>query len=125
MTRALVPAGLLLAGGCLLDTTPVACTAEARPGLSVTVLDEPTARPLLTGVTVTARDGAHAESVTTSFGGLYSLAYERPGRYDLTVTHADYRPWTRTGVVVLADDCHVITVGVTASLTPATPSPGH
>jgi len=45
--------------------------------------------------------------------------YEREGTDTITVRRAGYATWTRTGVTVTRDECHVRPVTVTARLQPA------
>jgi hypothetical protein len=47
---------------------------------------------------------------------LLSSAGERAGTYDLTIRSPGYRDWTRTGVEVTKDQCHVRPVTLTARL---------
>ncbi|MEO5580406.1 MAG: PEGA domain-containing protein [Gemmatimonadaceae bacterium] len=66
-------------------------------------------------------DGSFTSVDTHPGGGalddvLLSLAYERAGTYTVTVTKPGYREWRRTGVQVGRDECHVITVPLTARL---------
>jgi len=115
--------GLLLAGCGPL--TSVACTADFRYGLNVTIVDSVTSNPPASALLV-ARSGAFVDSVGPaapqqwSPNGppvlLLSAAGERPGTYDLTVRATGYRDWTRAGVKVTADECHVRGVEVTARL---------
>lgn len=111
-----------------------ACTAESVPGLSVRVLDAATGAPLACSAVLVARDRGFTDSVsvatwlgrppsdTTGTCALWpaadvlSAAHERPGVYEVRVERAGYRPWTRTGVRVTADRCHVRTVHLDARL---------
>lgn len=115
--KAIWPGVVLLVAGCA-DNPIVACTEEARPGLSVTVRDSLTAAAVASDVEVVAVDGAYADTVRASLlgSGVYSLAYERPGTYDVTVTHPDYKTWHQSAVQVAADECHVRTVALLARL---------
>lgn len=99
----------------------VACTTEARPGLSVTVRDAVSGLAVTSDVEVVARDGAYADTARSSLiaSGVYVLAIERRGTYDVTVVHPAYRRWTRSNVVVGADQCHVRTVSLVVLLQPA------
>ena len=100
----------------------VVCTEEARPALMVGLVDSLTGATTFTNVKIVARDGAYADSVTAAtypmlpYDGPLPLAYERKGTYDVTVHAAGYAPWTKAGVVVTADQCHVATVSLTARL---------
>jgi hypothetical protein len=114
--------GLWLAGvvglGACAESAPVACTEEARPGLSVTVRDSLTGVAVAAGVEVVATEGEYADTARASLlgSGVYSLVYERAGTYHVTVSHPSYRLWERTSVKVTADQCHVQTVSVLARL---------
>jgi len=102
------------------DDDLIACTAEARSGLAVTVRDSVSGSPLTSGVEVVARDGEYADTARSSLiaGGIYSLAVERAGTYEVTVHHPAYAEWHRTGVTVTRDECHVQTVGLLARMQP-------
>lgn len=75
------------------------------------------------GATVIARDGAYADSATVPADGSNStpvgLAGERAGTYSITVRKAGYQTWSKGGVLVTKDVCHVIPVQVTAKLQPS------
>jgi hypothetical protein len=99
------------------------CTEEARPGLLVAISDSiaPAIRTF-TNVSVVAREGAYRDSV---FVALHPspltmtqipLAYERAGTYEVTVRANGYRPWVRGTIVVQRDQCHVVSVPITARL---------
>jgi hypothetical protein len=99
------------------------CTEEARPGLMVALADSLTGVTTgFTNVAIIAREGAYADSAVMatypqppSTGGV-ALAYERRGTYDVSVRADGYATWTRTGVIVTGDVCHVATVALTARL---------
>lgn len=117
-------AGALLVAGCG-PLTSVACTADFRYGLNVTVVDSVTNAPPASALLV-ARTGTVVDSVgpvapqPLVLNGPPTLqlaaAGERPGTYDLTVRAPGYREWTRTGVKVTADECHVRGIALTARL---------
>ncbi len=98
------------------------CTEEARPALMVALTDSISGANNFTGVSVVARDGAYADSVAQPtypglpYNGPVALAYERAGNYTITVRADGYVPWVRTAVAVTRDQCHVVTVGITARL---------
>jgi hypothetical protein len=98
------------------------CTADARPALSVSVVDSVTGAVDFTNVRAIARDGEFADTVFQAtlpgpiFVNALPLAYERAGTYAVTVTADGYLPWTRSGIEVDSDPCHVLTVPVTARL---------
>ena len=106
-----------------VSQTGIVCTEEARPGLMVALADSLTGDQNFTDVSVVARDGAYADSIAQPtypapvYGGPIPLAYERKGTYTVTVRAAGYAPWVKTGVVVNGDQCHVVTVPLTARLT--------
>jgi hypothetical protein len=116
-------AGAVVLGACNPLSLPVDCTADLRFGLIVTVVDSLTNAPPASA-TLIARTAAAVDSVgphsplPTGQGAVLvlSAAPERPGTYDLTVRAAGYRDWTRTGVRVTADECHVRRVELTARL---------
>jgi hypothetical protein len=98
------------------------CTQEARPALQVELRDKVTgASSGFTDVVVVARDGAYADSVVHAVyppphETSIALAYERAGTYSLSVRASGYQAWERTGIVVDADRCHVVTQAFTALL---------
>lgn len=100
----------------------VVCTALFAYGLSVTVVDSASGSPAGAGATVVARDGAYADSATGAPGRpefpSFSLAGERAGTYSISVTRPGYKPWSRSGVEVTKDVCHVRGVAITAKLQP-------
>jgi hypothetical protein len=79
----------LATGACNLPGN-VACTLEARAAVSA--------------------------EITNVVDGPYGLAYERAGTYTVTVEQQGYRPWSRSGVRVTKDECHVRGVSITARL---------
>jgi hypothetical protein len=114
---ALTAASLALAacGSGLGD--PLICTAEARPGLVITVRDSVTGAAAAAGSTLLAVDGAYRDSSFIAFDStMMSGVYERSGTYQLTLRHGGFRDWTRSGVVVTGGSCHVETTRLTALL---------
>jgi hypothetical protein len=108
---------------CIID--PVACTLNFKFGINITVVDSATAEPpseatlLATSGTFTDSVGPRAPVQTVANGPLVlvlSTAGERAGLYSVTVRSPGYRAWTRTGVRVTADECHVKPVSLTARL---------
>jgi hypothetical protein len=101
----------------------VACTEEARPALMVGLTDSLSgATTGFTGVTIVATDGVFADSVVMPtypgdpYNGPVALAYERRGTYTVSVRANGYATWTKPGVIVSGDQCHVTTVSLTARL---------
>jgi hypothetical protein len=105
-----------------VSRTDVVCTAEARPALMVGLADSLTgATTGFTSVTIRAIDGAYADSIVMptypdQFNGPVPLAYERKGTYTVSVSASGFATWTKSGIVVTGDQCHVSTVPVTAKL---------
>ena len=106
-----------------IQLTPV-CTTEARPGIVVTVVDSVTGDVPATA-TLIARSGTYVDSVMrfrqpVVVNGppvlLIGTAVERPGTYDVVVRSPGYRDWTRTGVRVTGNQCHVRLTELTARL---------
>lgn len=98
---------------------PIACTEQFVYGVNVTVLDQSTAGAIAADATMTLREDAYEEVVTDSWDeATLSGAGERPGIYAVTVDHPAYQTWNVAGVVVTADECHVIPVSLTAELVP-------
>lgn len=113
--RVLAFTTLLFTAGC--DATEmVFCTTEARAGINVTVVDASSGIALASGSTLTLREGEWVETIVDAIGNALPGAWERAGTYDVTVARDGYQTWTRQGVTVTADECHVIPVTITASL---------
>jgi hypothetical protein len=109
---------------------PIVCTTEFRYGLAVFVRDSLTDAPIaagarlrtfIAGVAVdSSSDWPNAFPPNDPFYDDQALggAGERAGTYRLVVQRAGYRDWVREGVVVTADECHVIPVTLTARMLP-------
>jgi len=103
----------------------VVCTDNLVFGLTVKVRDSVTDAPAGRQAAVVAQDGAYQE--TLQFLGAISAtdsltffgAAERAGTYRITATKAGYRSWTRGGVDLSSDVCHVHPVVVEARLQPS------
>lgn len=122
---ALAAVAALAAGACMKKsaTAPVYCTQEARPAVALTVVDSVTNQPaLFQNLWAVARDGTYKDSVAVSLGDVQkgavtvSLAYERAGVYTVSAKADGYQVWSKTGVTVAGDVCHVTTVALTARL---------
>ncbi len=101
----------------------VACTADFRYGLNVSVLDGITGAPVPRPMLIIATDGAYAD--TSQFARearaipdmqSWPLVGERAGRYTVVVRASGYVDWTQSNVVITKDVCHVIPVALTARL---------
>jgi hypothetical protein len=111
---------------CITDGS-VVCTAVFKFGINITVVDSTTGSPpseatlLARSVTFTDSVGPRAPFQSVANGPLVlilSTAGERTGVYAVTVRSPGYRDWTRTGIRVTADECHVKPVILTARLQP-------
>jgi len=96
-----------------LATGPVMCTKDMRAGIVLTVVDEITGNPALSGSTITLQDQSYVETLPQ---GSSAGAWERKGNYDIIISHPDYLTWLRQNVLVTADECHVHTVEIEAKL---------
>lgn len=99
-------------------TEPQGCALYAAFSLSVTVKD-PTGA-LVCDATVTATDGAFSEQLMALPGAscTYAGPAERAGTYEVTVSKAGYSTAILRNLVVGRDECHVIPVASTVTLTP-------
>ncbi len=104
-------------------TEPVYCTTEARPAIALTVVDSLTNQPaLFQNLWATARDGTYRDSVAVNLGDVQKgnvtvwLADERAGVYTVSAKADGYQLWSKSGVTVTRDVCHVTTVSLTARL---------
>jgi hypothetical protein len=105
-------------GGCKLISGPEACTRESRPAIVLEIRDLVTGQRVGDGASITVTDGTfEAHPVfPADFVGPFPLVHEREGIYTVEVSRADYQPWTRSGVIVPRDRCHVRTAQLTAFL---------
>jgi hypothetical protein len=131
-TRADVPASSGGETSAAIDSgLAIACSAEARPGLTLTASDARTGVGLAGYTAVLRTDSAGAadpvtlDSVTVAAREplppppiTWAGASERAGRYAVRVTKAGYIPWDTANVVVTADRCHVQTVHLVVRLEP-------
>lgn len=107
---------LVALGGCSETLEPTFCTGEAVPGLRVIVADA-AAGSAVPGALVVAREGTFEDSaVTPASGQPVFLAYERAGSYQVEVTAEGYQDFGPVPVTVAADECHVRTEEVLATL---------
>ena len=112
--------GTMLLAGCTNATDGVVCTAVLVSGIVVEVRDSVSGADLA-GVRGAVRDAAYVDSLRGSAGGTtFAAAGERAGTYTVEVVRPGYRTFTRAGVVVTRDACHVRTQHVRAALAPST-----
>lgn len=102
---------LICTSGCKSDDdfNPINCDEKLVFGLNVTLIDATTSNKIITGVTLSIKDGDYEETLMThdsidSFWG----AGERPGNYIITVTSNDYQTYVSNPIQVLSNECHVI-----------------
>lgn len=116
-------AGIALAGCEGIFGGETVCTLQIEHALEVSVVDAATGQPLPDALAV-ARDGAFTDSARSRFPttrrekAVASLAEERAGRYDVTVSKEGFVTWSRLNVSVEDGECHVRTVELTAELEP-------
>lgn len=102
---------------------PGVCSdAVAFLGIGVAVVDSLSNVSLVNGATVLVQDGTFSDSASVAgdssltFSPRIWLVADRPGSYAIGVRHAGYGEWTRTGVRVVKDGCHVKAALVDARL---------
>ena len=107
MKLALLVASVALLPAC---TNEKICSLEARAGISLTVRDAATKKPVCdANVVFTEGDFRETAEPFGSPDCIYHGVYERKGTYKIEVTHPTLKPATREGVKVEdeADGCHV------------------
>lgn len=98
---------------------PRACTTEFVYGIAVTVVDAETSAPVTEGLEgITVKNGV--SSPMEALGNRLLGAGEDEGVHSVVITAGGYELWTRDGVRVEADECHVSTVRLTAPLRAST-----
>lgn len=104
------------------DVNVLACTASVDPGLELRIYDAATGSAAACDAEVTLREGDYVETrrpdSATCGNGVVLAAYERAGRYTVTVTKPGYQTWQRDGVVVEPGICHVGLTTLRADLIP-------
>ena len=109
MRRTVAVLGLCALAGCGVFEQD--CTTDARPALSVSVVDSLTGGlPLSDSIIGVARDGGFSDTVRYPvFEGMSPLflAYERAGTYQVDVHAEGYASWSRQGIRVDKGECHV------------------
>jgi hypothetical protein len=106
-------------GGCESPAEPVVCTTIAVQAITLTVVDGVSGQRVC-DATVTVVDGSFSQ-VLPPFPGsatecTYSGPTERAGTYEVRVSRAGYQPATERNVRVTADECHVMPVRLTVTL---------
>ena len=93
----------------------VMCTMEARPALAVVVLDSATGAGLAQAAVAVAREGDFADTLRGT-DSIVSGAHERAGTYRVELSAPGYVDWSRDGIKVDRDVCHVQTAQLRALL---------
>ena len=99
-----------------------ACTTEYVPGIRLNIYDAETGEAVVRGAKVVIRDGDYIEVISGNdashpeWYNVFTGAYERPGVYRITVRKPGYQDWALSDVVVLKDECHVITQTIDVAL---------
>ena len=120
MLRYAIIACTALLTGCDV-LSPRSCTTEFVYGIVVTAVDWTSGAPISDGLAgVTVKAGVTSDMVVA--GNLLYGAGEDEGVHSLVVTAPGYELWTRDGVRVEGDECHVTTNELTAPLRPV-PAP--
>jgi hypothetical protein len=114
----------LLSGGCDSDTA-LLCTDELVPGICVSVVDAASGQPVACSACGWVIENAYSEALegfchpslpdSVQDSRLYG-AWERAGVYTVFIVKPGYRSWSRSGVEVTEDECHVHTVFLEACL---------
>lgn len=87
---------------------------ESRPGIVLEIRDARTGAPAWYDAVIITSDGAYADTVRAPLLGFPPsardsvvrlwTARDRPGTYDVRITHPGYQPWRREGIRVRRGD---------------------
>jgi hypothetical protein len=99
------------------DGDDIACTAEARASVMLTVVDASNA-PVADARVSYRVDGGALQSLNCGAAGVCAVGFEVRGVFEITVEATGYAPASRSAAVT-GDVCHVATVGLTVVLAPA------
>lgn len=104
-------------GGCSQQSA-APCTDILLHAITVEIRDAETNAPAAQYATLVVRNGAYADSATTTAPAalMLSAAPGRPGTYDVTVRKAGYQEWNAENVRVGGGRCHVDPVHLQARL---------
>ena len=109
---------VLLSFSACQDNGPRACTLIFAYGITVTVTDALSARPLAEA-TGTLTEGDFVEEMMAVGTGTLVGAGERPGVYAIEVVAPDHASWSTVGVELGFDGCHVIGRAFDVALQPS------
>lgn len=129
--RALIPAFAALLAGCDILELPRNCTTSVEPAIVVAIYDAASGAPIAASASGYVQDGSFTDVLKPSgfLGGQPGTmvsrraADERPGTYDVFVTHEGYVPWSALDVRAADGSCHVRTRTLHADLQPLAGSP--
>jgi hypothetical protein len=99
----------------------VMCPDEARPMITILVLNASTGQPAAEGAGGSITDGAFSARLLRRGYNHLSPAADRPGTYTVLVQKPGYQDWTRTDVRVRGGECGTENVDLEASLVPVPP----
>jgi hypothetical protein len=109
-------AGLLLLLGCGGDDI---CITQPDPqAVQVIVVSREDGAAVIDGLRGTLQDGAYLEEMSVWEGNKLGGAWGRAGIYDVRVEASGFEPWVKEDVRARRDECHLITVRLTAEMTP-------
>ena len=125
-THTLIPALAALLAGCGIVDLPRDCTTSIEPAIIVEIYDAETGAPIAASASGYVQDGGFTDVLKPAgfLGGqpgtMYSrrAADERPGTYDVFVSHQGYVPWSTLDVNAGDGPCHVQTRTLRADLQP-------
>lgn len=93
------------------------CADISIPAITVIALDSRSRQPISVRGLVIARDRSYADTADAlGTPPVYALAFNRAGKYDVTVEVAGYQRWHADGVVVSPSGCNVSSVPLAAWL---------
>lgn len=111
-TSGTVAIALHLVACAVVAPDPV-CTDQFVYGLQVIAVDSTTGEPVLDGLSGVAIRNGVQETMLVFENQLFG-AGEAAGVYQVSVTASGYLSWSRSGVEVTEDECHVLTESLTA-----------
>ena len=125
MVAATAVLGAALALAACKDLSAPICGTEQLYALRVSLADSLTGQiGPFRNVAMVAVDGSYKDSVfvgnvpANPTLNVYPLAREHAGTLTLTIRADGYATWTKAGVLVEHDDCHVFPVSLGARLSP-------
>lgn len=107
----------LLLQGC----TTAGCDDILIYGIWASVRDSITGAGITSDLRGVVREGTFVDSLQSHQASELVGADERAGTYRLEVSATGYQDWSRGGIVVLDEGCHVKNVHVVVRMKPAAP----